>query len=446
LALTAPARGETAQEAIAGLNAQRAANGIPAGIVEEPEWSRQCELHMNYLKVNRTSGHDEDPSKPGYTAAGALGGSSSVLSSGSGWVNGANPWENAPIHLAQLLHPALLRTGASSGCMSTWRGYERPPPPETLVYTYPGPGRTGVSREQSTGERPFTPAELMGLRNPTGPHLYVFPFGGSVQQIASASLIGPAGAVAVRIADATTSDGTRTIGGYIPSGTAILIPPAPLAAEATYTATVAFASGLTHTWTFATPPDPNSVQIEFAPLRSGRRQIVIHSPAPVLQAWLIDSTGVRRDLAVTRRNERVLAGDIAATPGTWKACARSGGTGTGFVAAQNCQTLSISARWSVNVTKRGRRLTIRAHAYTRGRSASVSWQRGRYSCAGGHCRVRASGPIGRRTVRLAPTASVTLPAYVALPRSAVLVRVRIGPGRAYGRRVPALNLKQPYGF
>lgn len=121
LATSSPARAASpAKQAIDGLNAQREANGIPGGIVEVPEWSRQCELHMRYVRTNGTLVHIEDPSKPGYTEAGALGGESSVLVlGGDGWDGGANPWENAPIHLAQPLTPALAgRLIASNRCCS----------------------------------------------------------------------------------------------------------------------------------------------------------------------------------------------------------------------------------------------------------------------------------------------------------------------------------------
>jgi len=39
-------------EAVARLNAQREANGIPGGIVERGDWSRACALHNNYLRTN----------------------------------------------------------------------------------------------------------------------------------------------------------------------------------------------------------------------------------------------------------------------------------------------------------------------------------------------------------------------------------------------------------
>ena len=67
--LAAPARGATPTEAIGALNAQRAANGLPAEIVENPAWSAGCAAHVEYLRLNGFSGdwHDEDPRLPGFS-------------------------------------------------------------------------------------------------------------------------------------------------------------------------------------------------------------------------------------------------------------------------------------------------------------------------------------------------------------------------------------------
>src|SRR4051812_20223489 len=101
----APASPSAAQLGIDGLNAQRAANGIPAGIIEKSDWSAACAKHMEYVRVNDQLTHDEEPDRPGYTAEGAWAGGTSVLSSSRAWWPQGNPWENAPVHLMQLLGP-----------------------------------------------------------------------------------------------------------------------------------------------------------------------------------------------------------------------------------------------------------------------------------------------------------------------------------------------------
>ncbi len=75
LALVAPAPvlaqapGTSAQEAIAALNAQRAAHGIPADLVENPDYSLGCAMHMGDEALHgrsRVQPHAEDPGLPGY--------------------------------------------------------------------------------------------------------------------------------------------------------------------------------------------------------------------------------------------------------------------------------------------------------------------------------------------------------------------------------------------
>ena len=48
-ALAPVATAATAQQTIATLNTQRAANGIPAGITENPAWSQDCMEHDQYM-------------------------------------------------------------------------------------------------------------------------------------------------------------------------------------------------------------------------------------------------------------------------------------------------------------------------------------------------------------------------------------------------------------
>lgn len=68
--LVAPTAGAlTSAESIAKLNQQRAANGIPAGIVERPDWSDACRKHDGYTKAHGLT-HDEDSSQPDYTPEG----------------------------------------------------------------------------------------------------------------------------------------------------------------------------------------------------------------------------------------------------------------------------------------------------------------------------------------------------------------------------------------
>ena len=247
----------SAAQAIAYLNAQRSRNGIPAGVVERPEWSDGCVKHANYLTVNGggidfSNPHDEDPSKPGYTPEGQAAARSAVL--GGTYTSEANPWEGSPIHLMQLLGPKLAETGYGPGCMWTWPGYTRPAPgapppgvpppsvaePPPATYTYPGPGTT-IYPTFTAAEWPFTPGEFVGLPQgtATGPYLYVFAFGWYAGEVSltSATLIGASGPVEVRLVDNHTADARGEVGRMLPVG-GIVIPVNPLAPQTEYHAIV----------------------------------------------------------------------------------------------------------------------------------------------------------------------------------------------------------------
>jgi hypothetical protein len=245
----------TPAEAISLLNAQRAAHGIPAGIVENPEWSAGCAAHMEYLRINGFDGdwHDQIPGAPGYSEAGRAAAGSAVLTSAP-WTGAWNPWENAPLHLAQLLAPALSVTGYADGCMYTWPGYQRPEPDELQLYTYPGDGNW-IYPSMVVSELPFAPGDFVGVPQgvPSGPHLYVFAFGAGTAwgSLSDVSVTGPDGPVDVRVVDNTTP----TVGFYIPPG-GIVIPVAPLRADAIYDVTATFTSQdgvrATRSWHFRT--------------------------------------------------------------------------------------------------------------------------------------------------------------------------------------------------
>jgi len=323
LALTtsvAPAHAVSAQQAIAALNAQRAANGIPAGIAENPDWSEGCRLHERYVALNGTDSsdpHDEDPSKPGYTSQGQTAARNAVLGA-SFSAAGANGWETAPIHLMQTLAPALSVTGYADGCLWTWPGYQRPLPPQTELYTYPGDGSTIYARE-TAAEWPFVPGQFVGIGAgaTTGPYLYVFAFSADVFRVrlTGASLTGPAGAVAVRTVDNLTSGPLGDLGSYLPPG-GMVIPVAPLEANATYRADVTGESEngepLAWSWSFRTPPRPVArTRVAISGRLSGRVLVVDVHVDPAL--------GQRLTISVARCIRLVrMHGALACRRGGWR--------------------------------------------------------------------------------------------------------------------------------
>lgn len=244
------ATGSAAQ--IAALNAQRADNGIPAGIVEVPAWSEGCRRHMAYIAANGgTLTHEESPSAPGYTHEGAQAGRHSVLTPLADAFNAhGNAFEFAPLHLMQVLSPALSRMGVWGGCATTSPGYDRRAARPAL-YTYPGDGATDVYPSMRATEMPFVPGDFVGLPQgtTTGPHIYLLPHGVGYGRITGAVVAGPAGPVQIRAVD----NATQGLAAYMPPG-AIIIPVAPLAAghyRVTATFTPRGGAPLTRSWGFS---------------------------------------------------------------------------------------------------------------------------------------------------------------------------------------------------
>jgi hypothetical protein len=251
-------------------NKQRKLNGIPAGLVNRDALNDGCRKHNNYMATNNELTHFEDNTKPAYTFEGDAAGQSSVLGVGSPPWNtlNRNPWENAPIHLSQMLDPTLKFTGydESQGyeCATTLARYRqgygaRPAPPKSKLFTYPGPGTT-IYRGMHPRESPFTPGDLVGIPQGklTGPHLYVLIFPGQgindyseTADITRATLKSPSGRkLGVAVVDETNDQ----IANYIPAG-GIIIPRRALKAGRKYTAHVEVTYAgqtLRRTWRFRT--------------------------------------------------------------------------------------------------------------------------------------------------------------------------------------------------
>lgn len=259
-ALPAAASAATPAQEIAALNKQRASNGIPAGIVQNAEWSRRCALHVNWMIQNHTLQHEETPGSPGYTADGNWAGTHSVLSVGQpGFTTPSrNPYLNAPYHLAQLLDPQLKQMGVNErktyNCSTTFPGYTRVHPKVDTFYAFPGPGRS-IEWAQTPAEGPSVPGDSVGLPQgtTTGPNLIVWCFGprnAPLTDIRSASLTRQDGTkVDIRIVDDRN--------GFPIPGSGFLIPVKPLKPGRQYTGRVTFSSAyakrtFTRSWTFKT--------------------------------------------------------------------------------------------------------------------------------------------------------------------------------------------------
>lgn len=244
-------------DAVAKLNAARAANGIPGDLTVHAGMTDGCAKHLHYLTLNNLFTHDEDPALPGYTPQGAKAvdgaGGTEVLSGSATWDDQwSDPWADAPLHLQAMFDPAATESGwADEGGLSCMRfGYDRAEERAAGIYTLPGDGATGVPPIQdSSGEGPYSTADVAGVPDRTGYNILLWRIGGP-NQIAAASLTGPRGAVDVRPIDSRSPTPT---GGTL--WDPAIVPTVPLDAGARYTASVRFTDGATRTWSFTTAPD-----------------------------------------------------------------------------------------------------------------------------------------------------------------------------------------------
>lgn len=426
LVVAAPAAADTSAQAIAFLNQQRAANGIPAGITDDPEWDAGCAAHMNYLHLNGpgSNPHSEDPSLAGYTDAGEGAAVSSVLAfggppgyTGIGFDDGptpSNPWEAAPIHFMQLLAPALSVTGYAPGCMFTWPGYQRAEPATPQIFTYPGNGTSFIYPKETASEGPFTPGQFVGLPQgtTTGPYLYVLAWGVGKVHITSATLSGPSGPVEVRTVDDDTNGSLGNLGSYLPPG-GMLIPVQPLAYATTYTAHVSLqddADGapLNYDWSFQTAPKPLAPANLSGDFEPHQVDYSSDSPAPVTVTITRLPSGTvvaQRTLGSSDRFDPHLQG------GHYRACFTQPAT-SDYAAAEDCQNATWRTRPRLRlgrVTRRGGRLTFALNLgrALRGQPATVTVRAMARRCMtvyGGHriCGLVASGRPRKTRVLLRP--------------------------------------------
>jgi hypothetical protein len=425
-AAATPAPTDTAQQAISVLNAQRTANGLPAGITENPTWSNDCLMHDEYMSMNGGAlTHTETAGNPGYSAGGAFAGENSVLAQGAGWAEG-NPYEHAPIHLDQLLAPRLDVVGSADddgfSCTTTYPGWTRPAPDALTVYTYPGPGAS-IYAGESAQEQPFTPGSLVGLgsRTHTGPNLLVFvdaPGQGATDnpaKLSDAVVSGPSGTVSAITADGDTAIPRSDVAGC-PSATlscfiapgGFIVPVKPLEPGATYhvRVVVTFAGVSTpHSWSFSTvglTPE-SSLTLVGQRLRFRSR-----SAAPIVVKFSRASGAAP---AAPRTIAPGHAYKLSLSPGSWLAC----GTQPAFrryAGYQQCLTILVRGQPKIAFgAPRARgasvHFPISFSPVLRGRAATLTITPLTAHCAAGRC-TTTSGTPTTRTVTL-HAGAITLP-------------------------------------
>lgn len=312
----------TAPEAIAYLDQQREANGIPGGLAEELRLSEGCEQYTNlYVPKAGQYPHTELPEQPGFTQAGLEAASGSDLSpENETWSSTVNPWVGAPLHLSVLFNPSATSAwygehhgrpnpaGSESACMGTSGGRAFAGP---AFLSFPGNGSANVPFAEMSDELPYTPAEAVGLpaNTTTGPTIILWPEGtAAFASLSSATLVTSSGApVAIRVATQQTPSPAQppgfpdvaTIGEYS-SGASFVIPVEPLAGGTSYILTAIWqpptGSPLTQTIRFTTA---TRYVGNLAFRTSGKRVIVSGTPTigqrvTIGAAWGITVCAERR--------------------------------------------------------------------------------------------------------------------------------------------------------
>jgi hypothetical protein len=407
--------------AVAQLNAQRGANGIPAGLVEDRTLSDDCLAHDHYMALNHTLTHSEIAGNPGYSIGGAYAGQNAMLAQGADWSSG-DPYEFAPLHLDQLLAPRLSFLGSADAegfsCTTTFPGWLRSDPAAVTVYTYPGPGVAIYSSEVAR-ELPWTPGELVGIPQAarTGPNIIVLVDAprqsakGNPATLTNATLTGPTGPVTVKTVDGTTAlpQGGGVLAGYISPG-GFIIPAAPLAAGATYHAhvVVGFAGQQTpHDWSFTTRGKSPQSRLS---LRGTSLSFRSRAAQPIQVTFTRAGGAHARGVEIRPGHTARLRLD----PGSWQACGTQAAA-AGFDSYTTCIALTVTGRPSLRLSApriSRSQLGLRLHfsAVLRGRPATLTLTPVSVRCTGRRCHTVPGHPTVRTIVLRSASLQVPLPA------------------------------------
>jgi hypothetical protein len=358
LALAPAAYADVSGSDIVGfVNAQRAANGLPAGITEDTAASAACATWT--ASPHPISGPQATP------PAGAL-----TWYDGDGlfqdgpWTATHNPFQPYTALLPSILAPRLATLGADErngvGCV-TPTDTSRPAPAQDVTYTFPGDGTTDAITSQESASSPgfgVDPA-TGGIANggaSTGGVVYAFfdgpgfdPAHPATPRATSAALTGPDGAdVPVYVRDATTQYSTAALPTEVQ-----LVPKGELKPFSTYTAAVAAdvtlpgggpTRSFTRTWSFTTGALENGLQVmwanhtaSFDPDASSLTILVV-SRAPRVTATATGpgtpATAAASTVAIPPQNAWVTL--RLDQHGPWHVCLSSGGPGTDYRPASTC--------------------------------------------------------------------------------------------------------------
>jgi hypothetical protein len=226
----------------------------------DPQMSADCDKHCDYLKTNNlhkqggtVSPHEEDPSKPGYTAEGAAAGmAGNIFKEFPDLRRAILVWFSTPYHGMAMLFPGTDKIGVSnrnsvsmlylSGVM---QGFGEP-------YLHPADGAVGVPTALGNGETGESPNPVPGTQNAIGCGFPIIVLlNGKYMDTESAEIVDGAG----RPVKGTWSTPTKPANPVRPDnkGCVFFIPSKPLAPNTLHKVTIKFPGGdKPLAWSFTT--------------------------------------------------------------------------------------------------------------------------------------------------------------------------------------------------
>jgi hypothetical protein len=341
-------------QAIAYLNQQRVANGIPPITTDD----------QNYAAAWCP---DED--------SGPSGGETWRDWSGSvSWSADASPWTDAPLHQISMYDPRMDTAGDinvnGQACMGLGGDANQPATGVTFyAFLWEG-GHTNVPNSETVdGEGPFAPQQLVGIPEgqTTGPQPLLFLEGLGYSPHAISWSLTDANGTSVPNVEFTDSASAAAAGysSYFLSQGGVMIPPV-LKPDTTYNGTVVWqASGggatAIQTFSFTTAVLSNDVTIDAEP-QGDTVELSVSSDAP------------NPVVVITGRRTGTVAPDadgnatVRLPAGRWTACAVSGGAGTGYQAGRDCTSFNIHGsprqtsgkgpHLTVRLARTGRRVSV----------------------------------------------------------------------------------------
>jgi hypothetical protein len=316
-------------EAIAILNQQRQANGIPP----------VPNVNQNYA----ASWCPEEGTGP-------TGGETwTDVSTGENWGQDETPWTDAPLHQLTMYDPAMDTAGDvdvdGNACMGLGGDANQPTSGVTFyAFIWEGGPRNVPTSETVYSEEPFAPGQVVGIPDgqATGPQPLLYPEGlGETPQAVSWTLTEANGTAVPNVQ--FVDDAKAVAAGYpswafSPGG--VMIPPV-LEPGTTYDGTVVWrgpgdgTSTQTFSFTTATAPATNNISVQATPEgRSAKLTVRSSAPTPTLTL-----TGPRISTPTLTSSGQTT---VALAPGSWRACASSGGATTDYQQAQECTEFTIT--------------------------------------------------------------------------------------------------------